>query len=70
MSEVELLVGVRAALGSGLWRSEDEGDEGEGIIGGMMGGIEVSTSAMLSMNETGIWGRWRLRTEEIVSRAR
>lgn len=70
MSEVELLVGVRAALGSGLWRSEDEGDEGEGIIEGMMGGIEVSTSDMLSMNETGIWGRWRLRTEEIVSRAR
>lgn len=56
MSEVELLVGVRAALGSGLWRSEDEGGEREGIIEGMTGGIGVSTSAMLSMNETGIWG--------------
>lgn len=52
MRELASLVVVRAALDSGLWRSGDEGGEGEGIVEGMMGGgIEVSTSAMLSMGE-------------------
>lgn len=54
MSEVVLSVVVRAALVSGLWRSGDEGGEGEGIVEVMIGGIEVSTSAMLSMGEIGV----------------
>lgn len=52
MRELASLVVVRAALDSGLWRIGDEGGEGEGFVEGMMGGgIEVSTSAMLSMGE-------------------
>lgn len=52
--EEVLSVVARAALVSGLRRSGDEGGEGEDIVEGMMGGIEVSTSAMLSMGETGV----------------
>ena len=49
MRELASLVVVRAALDSGLWRCGDEGSEGEDFFEGMMGGgIEVSTSAMLS----------------------
>lgn len=52
MREVVLLVVVRATVVSGLWRSGDEGGEGEGID--MTGGIEASTSAMFSMGEIGV----------------
>lgn len=54
MRVVVLLVVVRAALVSGVWCSGDEGGEAEGIARGMMGAIEVSTSAMLSMCEIGV----------------
>lgn len=54
MREVVLLVVVRAALASGLWRSGDEGGEDESFVEGMMGGIEVSTSAMLSLSGIGV----------------
>lgn len=49
MRELASLVVVRATLDSGLWRCGDKGGEGEDFVEGMMGGgIEVSTSAMLS----------------------